>query len=96
MESWGQTSTFSLYKETCTDVILLPWLDLSGTATTRETLTEHTLLNMNLTDCDDAFMKQKELLFLPLALLDFQIQRCFIPAPPHLCNHQHFLRKPIH
>ncbi|KAI4792039.1 hypothetical protein KUCAC02_033653 [Chaenocephalus aceratus] len=48
---------------------------------------------MNLTDCDDAFMKQKELLFLPLVrpLLDFQIQRYFIPAPPHLCNHQHFL-----
>ncbi|KAI9542036.1 hypothetical protein NQZ68_025170 [Dissostichus eleginoides] len=108
---------------------------------------------MNLTDCDDAFMKQRELLFLPLiykeliqgpednsfynssvpemlpppphpppsppllliartnlsnhhqfllqprppyALLDFQIQRYFIPAPPHLCNHQQFLRKPIH
>ncbi|KAI9518643.1 hypothetical protein NQZ68_035519 [Dissostichus eleginoides] len=36
---------------------------------------------MNLTDCDDAFMKQKELLFLPLALLDFQIQRCFLLLP---------------
>ncbi|KAI9542046.1 hypothetical protein NQZ68_025180 [Dissostichus eleginoides] len=36
---------------------------------------------MNLTDCDDAFMKQKELLFLPLALLDFQIGRCFLLLP---------------
>ncbi|KAI4810036.1 hypothetical protein KUCAC02_018886 [Chaenocephalus aceratus] len=68
---------------------------------------------MNLTDCDDVFMKQKELLFLPLVRLvgipDPEMlpppYRAHSPpllliartknAPPHLCNHHQFLRKPI-
>ncbi|KAI4792040.1 hypothetical protein KUCAC02_033654 [Chaenocephalus aceratus] len=41
---------------------------------------------MNLTDCVDAFMKRESSSSSQVALLDFQIQRYFIPAPPHLCK----------
>ncbi|KAI4809305.1 hypothetical protein KUCAC02_018205 [Chaenocephalus aceratus] len=74
-ESCGRTSAYSLYKETCTDVILLPCGDLS-------------LVGLP----DQEMLPPPYRARSPPFLLIARTKN----APPHLCNHQHFLRMPIH